>query len=336
MGRVRRLLRRFKSGALILCYHRVTNLGSDPQLLSVTPQHFAEHLEVLRGCSRISRLQDWQSDRYRSRPFGRRAVVITFDDGYADNFWEALPLLQAAECPATIFVTAGKLDDDREFWWDELERVFLTSQRLPDELSLQIGSHRYIWRIDPLTGQEGDVLHWDVSLKREPTLRQVAYLELGKLLRRQDELERARILEDLCLWAGLQRAGRLSHRPLKTSELCALASDPLIEIGAHTVSHPSLGCVAPSVQHLEIEKSKSLLQDVAGRPVCSFSYPFGGRGDYNADTIALVRKAGFHLACANFPDLLDSQTNPYEMPRFLVRDWDGDQFANLLRNWALL
>ena len=59
----------------------------------------------------------------------RRTVIITFDDGYADNFHTALPLLQEADCPATVFVTAGKIGAERDFWWDELERVILVPDK---------------------------------------------------------------------------------------------------------------------------------------------------------------------------------------------------------------
>ena len=121
--RIKGWLRRFRARAIILCYHRVTELDSDPQLLSVTPKNFREQLEVLRRLYNVARLRDWISEEGKSTRL--TVVVITFDDGYADNFHEALPLLREADCPATVFVTAGKIDDEEEFWWDELERLIL-------------------------------------------------------------------------------------------------------------------------------------------------------------------------------------------------------------------
>jgi peptidoglycan/xylan/chitin deacetylase (PgdA/CDA1 family) len=149
-------------------------LDSDPQLLSVTPKNFREQLEVLRRLYNVARLRDWISEEGKSARL--TVVVITFDDGYADNFHEALPLLREADCPATVFVTAGKIDDEEEFWWDELERLILLPESLPEELSLSIGSRSYRWEIESKCTDKRSIHNWHVLLKQEATARQAAYL----------------------------------------------------------------------------------------------------------------------------------------------------------------
>ena len=168
-------------------------------------------------------------------------VVITFDDGYADNFHEALPLLREADCPATVFVTAGKIDDEEEFWWDELERLILLPESLPEELSLSIGSRSYRWEIESKCTDKRSIHNWHVLLKQEATARQTAYLDLCRLLRKVDEVGRSLVLNELRTWAGLERSGRSSHRPLTRSELCSLQADELIDIGAPRGDAPFSG-----------------------------------------------------------------------------------------------
>src|SRR5262249_25579486 len=143
--RVARPLRNYlTSRGLILLYHRVAEVQSDPWLLSVTPGHFAEQLTVLRKLGRPTRLRHLaQSLREGTRLY--RPLVITFDDGYADNLYKAKPLLERYEIPATVFLTAGYLGQDREFWWDELERLLLQAETLPRALSLNINGRTYHW-----------------------------------------------------------------------------------------------------------------------------------------------------------------------------------------------
>src|SRR5437870_12225818 len=89
----RRLKYRFASRALILMYHRVTELPNDPYLLAIKPKHFAEQMEVIRKRCIPMRLQELVQ-ALRGGRVPNRAVVITFDDGYADNLHDAKPLLE--------------------------------------------------------------------------------------------------------------------------------------------------------------------------------------------------------------------------------------------------
>ncbi len=86
-------------------------------------------------------------------------------------------------------------------------------------------------------------------------------------------------------------------------EIQELANGGLVEIGAHTVTHPVLSRVAKDVQCVEIEQSKASLEQMLGRPVKNFAYPYGGRADYAPESVTAVRKAGFESACSNYPGL---------------------------------
>ena len=112
LGGIRRLARRvsagFRSQAIILLYHRVAEVPCDPQLLCVSPKHFGQHLEHLRQKYEVVGLPELV-ERVNERWRPRRAAVITFDDGYADNLWNAKPLLEQYETPATVFAATGYL-----------------------------------------------------------------------------------------------------------------------------------------------------------------------------------------------------------------------------------
>lgn len=330
--RLRRWAKQVAPKAIILLYHRVAEVSADPQLLCVSPQHFAEHLEVLRRDYHPLSLRSLRR-RLALNLWPSRSVVITFDDGYADNLHHARPLLEAADIPATVFVVAGQVDSQQEFWWDELERVLLSTPQLPAQLTLTIEGRVYRWDLQRSNGDVRPSSNWHVLMTSNPTPRQAAYRELAALLRGMESEARRQVLEQLVAWAGLDANGRPDYRALTGDEVRVLVQDGLVEIGAHTVSHPVLSALPIEAQGAEIANSKWRLEGILGRPVTSFSYPFGGQGDYTTDTVKLVRDAGFDCACSNFPGLVRFDSDPYQLPRFLVRDWDGEEFARRLEGW---
>lgn len=322
--------------ALILLYHRVTELPKDPQLLSVSPRHFAEQLQVIRQYFYPISLQELVK-RVRQGQVPHRAVALTFDDGYADNLYQAKPLLEKHDVPATVFVTTGYIGQRREFWWDELERVFLEPRMLPRVLQLKVRGTALQWTLGEasLYTQEEFQRHrgWSVLEQHNPTPRHCTYRELHQVLRTLPQEEQERAVNEILAWAGTTPIGRPTHRTLSPDEVVRLADGGLVEVGAHSVTHPVLSVLSVERQHIEINESKRHLEEILGCAVTSFSYPYGTRSDFNSTTIQLVREAGFLCACANFSGLVVRGSDLFQLPRLLVRDWDGEEFMRRLGDW---
>jgi peptidoglycan/xylan/chitin deacetylase (PgdA/CDA1 family) len=330
-GYGQKVLRRYVSGALqsgvVLLYHRVADLETDPQLLAVSPRNFADHLEVLRRSYLPVRLRELRHQASGLLP-RTHPVAVTFDDGYADNLDQALPLLRAAGIPATAFIVAGQIGKVEQFWWDEVERILLGTPDLPERLAVTIGSKLYSWHI-PRAGGKPD-RHWHVLSNQPCSPRQAAYQELCELLGPLSTPSRKHVLDRLRTWAMMDGLGSSHNRALTEEQVVALANDGLVEVGAHTVTHPVLSRQPVATQKQEIESGKRRLEDILDSPVQSFSYPFGGRKDYTSATVRLVKEAGYACACSNFPGRVYWVTSRYQMPRFIVRDWSGDEFARQL------
>jgi peptidoglycan/xylan/chitin deacetylase (PgdA/CDA1 family) len=305
---LRRTRNRLRRSSVILLYHRVAQGFPDPWSLCVSPANFQEQLAVLaaRGVRTLDGLlDDFAHDR---RP---RAAVVTFDDGYADFHTTALPALRAYDVPATLFVTTGPLGDGGEFWWDELERIVLGAHALPPALETALGTETFVW---PDAG--GD--------------RRALYHALHQRLGRLAGATRATALAALRTWAGVDVARRETHRPLAASELVAVARDPSVRIGAHTVSHSYLGALATDEQAREIGESKRVLEALVERPVEHFSYP---HGDHEPETVAHVRAAGFRVACGSACAPVAGDVDPFDLPRVEVPNFSGAAFSRWLDEW---
>jgi len=144
----RKIYNKFFSTAKILLYHRVSKTDSDPYLLSVSPENFREQLLYLSTNFNVISLVDMVR-KIKEHKVESNDVVITFDDGYADNFYNALPILKELNIPATIFVTAGKIDSTSPFFWDNIVegsdrgRPLTRSelQNLAENSLIEIGAH---------------------------------------------------------------------------------------------------------------------------------------------------------------------------------------------------
>lgn len=318
-----------QSEALILMYHRVSDAGPDPWSLSVSPQHFAEQLEVLRRWFRPIALRELQSRQ--SRRGGPRPVILTFDDGYADNALTALPLLRAQDIPATVFVATALLGKPGAFWWDELADLLLRPGRLPQTLKLTVRGREFRWTLGASAeySEHAYTSHrrWQAMIKEPPTQRQAVYLSLWELMLALPDDERRRVLDALAVWSGADAKQAATHRVLSETELAWLGGDRLVEIGAHSVTHPVLTNLGIDAQRHEARESKRVLESLIEKPVDSFSYPYGRTCE---PTRSVVRDAGFRRACGTRPRGVRPQGNPFDLPRISVRDCNGDLFARML------
>jgi len=127
-----------------------------------------------------------------------------------------------------------------------------------------------------------------------------------------------------------------THRPLTRSELERLAASPLIEIGGHTTSHPTLALAPVAEQRREIEGCRASLQQAINKPVDAFAYPYGGLyQDFLPETVDVVRDAGFTLAFTTRESFATLDVNLFQIPRFVMLDSVGDvELAHrLVHSW---
>jgi peptidoglycan/xylan/chitin deacetylase (PgdA/CDA1 family) len=241
-------------------------------------------------------------------------------------------LLERHEIPATVFVTAGQLGRCKEFWWDELERLLLLPGKLPTALTLDNNGNSYRWELNGAAEytEEDYQRHkgWHIEQPADPTPRHKLYRSLYHHLHGLHHADRQAIVARLQRWAERGSTCRSSHRMLTEDEAIRMATGGLIEVGAHTMTHPMLASVPVSVQREEIVQSKIRLEELLDRPINSFAYP---HGSYSAATLALVREAGFTSASSCDTAVVLHDADPLCLPRFVVRDWDGDYFHRWLK-----
>jgi peptidoglycan/xylan/chitin deacetylase (PgdA/CDA1 family) len=305
---------RFLGGALILGYHRIENLTYDEYEVCVTPQHFADQMDALSKHAHPISLRKLVQD-LKEGSVQSRSVAVTFDDGYADNLYQAKPILEKYAIPAIVFVCTGYAG--KEFWWDELVRLVTSSDAELGALSLEAGGTRFAW------DQARE------SRAAESNVRRIFHQALYRFLHPLDVEEQDYAMNIIRSWSGVSSI-KPKGRAMTPDELLQIVDGELIEIGAHTRHHPMLSRLSLERQMQEIISSKQDLESLLNRQVDGFAYPNGTATD---DTKRMAREAGFAFACTSLQDVVRLGSDVYELTRFWQKDVDRDQFLQDLRLW---
>lgn len=287
-------------------YHNVSNITCDINGINVSPENFFQQMRFIKEHYEVKKLDSNINDGVEP------AVVITFDDGYQDLYHYAWPILEELQIPATIFVTTGCMETNKELWPNELIRLILTGSIYPEYFHYNDKVFDYTFA----TGSYPE--------------RMEAYRILRHLFIKLNAEERSIQLSNLRKWAGMSKDGRTQYLTLNKSQCLEMSKSSLITIGAHTITHPSLKNLSDKEIQNELTLSKKFLENIIHKEVHLFAYPFGGRFDYDDRIIERVKRAGYSKAVTTHAGLVDSTSSDFELPRIVVRDWDIKNFQNKL------
>jgi len=279
--------------ARILMYHRFDEVGDNRRL---SANAFEEQIRYLKKHYRIVSLSSLVAAVSQGERVDEKTVVITVDDGYADFARCAYPILRRHGVPATLYVVTRFVDQEIWLWFDVLHFMMSSCKR---------GTYRV------------KVLGKIFSAQLDDTYSRGFFWEkLADALVPQTSETKDREL------AQLSRQMKMDIPKLPTNQYQALTwsdvveMDPeLIEIGAHTVSHPILSTCSIDQQRFEIAESKLRIEQMTNRKATHFCYPNGQIGDYSSDTIDLVKELGFESAVLAHGGFLGKQPNLFMLER---------------------
>jgi peptidoglycan/xylan/chitin deacetylase (PgdA/CDA1 family) len=282
---------------IILCYHRADG-------------HLHAQLRYLQRHYRIIRLKDALEEFYadpvdaveqreKARKDRRIPLVLTFDDGYIDNYKYGLPLVRRLQIPITIFLIPGYIESGECFWWFAPEE--LVQSATVEKVTIEAKTYR-------LSLAEDRVALVDV---------------IDRLIRYTSSVaERERTLSDLqkALGATLSKRGVGTKEdgalPMHWEQIREMEASGLVSFGAHTMHHPILSCLSdPAEVRYEVAESRKVLEEKLGHPVPTFAYPIGMPSDIGDQGLQAAREAGFKWALTAFEEVNTPQTDAHLLVR---------------------
>ena len=300
--------RRRSRNCQILAYHRV-NDDEDVFFPGVPVARFEEQMNLVMEHFTVCPLKELVQ-RMKDDDLPENAIAVTFDDGYRDNYLNALPVLKRYAVPATIFLATGVIGSGKALWHDRVFDAFRQT-KVPELIGLVPGSTRLC--LTPLKAKleaQRHVLEHLWSLDGDD--RELAIDRL------RDRLDVAETKSDIC---------RLM---LSWEEVSDMNADG-IQFGAHTVTHPILSRLGDEAARQEVCASKTTIEEVLNTTVTSFAYPVGRCGDFNATTKAIVEEAGFYCGVTMIFGNNHVETDLYEMRRIAAWNEDSEAFGLRLR-----
>jgi peptidoglycan/xylan/chitin deacetylase (PgdA/CDA1 family) len=273
-------------GAIFMLHHVRPRRDAEFQPnrhLEVAPEFLRAMLAHLRSRGIDIITLDEVHQRLIERNFSRRFACFTLDDGYRDNRDYALPVMREFEAPLTVYVTSDFAQGTGRLWWIALEMVIAKAS------SIEVGIGNVAARLDtsaPAAKRAAfDRLHdWLRGLPGEHDIRR----EIGALCARHGVDEGA-ICRELCMsW----------------DELKPFADDPLVTIGAHSITHCNLAKQTEEIASHEMATSRARIEDVLQRPVVHLAYPYGDKFAAGVREFALAHAAGFKTAVTTRPGMI--------------------------------
>jgi len=287
---------------ILLIYHRVIDQPDYMYPSSITTEEFNWQFALLASKFNVLPLTE-ALERLQSGSLPPKAVCITFDDGYADNYLHAMPILKQYSLPASFFVVSGMINQDRMWNDDVVETVRCYPEPVLDLGFLNLGRH--------------SIKTADEKFKvAERLVKTIKYLPFS---------ERNRLCKEL--------TGLVSELPtglMLTSQQIRHLSDQGFEIGSHSVNHPILKGLAVKEWRHEILSSKAELENITGKQVKCFAYPNGKFDtDFSHEHCQYVKECGYTAALSTDWGCVTPRSDIWMLPRFTP--WDHTPNRFLLR-----
>jgi peptidoglycan/xylan/chitin deacetylase (PgdA/CDA1 family) len=227
----------------------------------------------------------------------QRYVTFTFDDGYEDNLTNALPVFEKYNASFSVYITTDFINRKQFAWWYFLEDLIKSY----DEISYR-------------KNDEEEFIRWGSNFSQEAAFAKI----------RTDIQKNPEILDEL-IATKKPNLAKYHKLFLDLKQLRLLADSPLVTIGSHTITHPSLSSISDESSWREIDDSKTELEKIIGKTVDHFAYPFGTVNDVSEREIGFVKRAGYKTALTTFYGDARPDSNLFHLPRI----WTGMDNTNI-------
>lgn len=294
---------------VILLYHGVTayeNSGiCNMQGKHIFHEEFREQMDFIkRKCSPLS-IDEWTSLR-NTKKIPKNPVIVSFDDGFKNNYTTAMPILEELQIPAVFYISSGMIGTDKMFWVDILEDLLNRTTketikiRLDEEIKFNLSSNEKIFE---------------------------ALLKIKSFCKSQPNDIKERVIKDLISITNINPSCNENPNYISMSweELQDLDRKKLFTVGGHSLNHNILSSLNDNELEKEISQSLSILQEKLNHPIFHYSYPEGQEIHYNEKVIKILKQKGIVCSPSAINGVNNQTDDLFHLKRIMV-GFDGTEF----------
>jgi len=263
-------------GVYCFNYHRIGDSSKsqyDPNVFSCDEENFEKHLEFYKTDFDLISIDELNTLSINKEKLKNRFALITFDDGYIDNYNLAFPLLKSNNVPAVFFIATDFIEKDILPWWDEI--AFLVKNSTQSSLQLK---------------------NWDTAISLTKKSKESYVKDILQRIKIDSSSTMAQKIKNLKLALGLKPSYSTPHKDLfMTWGMLNEMQNDGMTIGSQSCSHNIMSHLSIEEQKYEAQYSKKLLSEKMNREINSFAYPVGGKSAFTAATEDILLESGYEL-----------------------------------------
>ncbi len=310
------------NGLIVLAYHRVINVQDvnsyeyDMDLVSATIEQFEHQMFYISKHMHPVGEKDIVSYLYQGKKLPKRAIMVTFDDGFDDNYLNAFPILIRHSIPATMFISTYYIGGNEPIWFDWLASLFMSATvnviNVPDLGIEYIRGGR--------TNNRNSFLDLIIKLRAVSNEERLSTLQY---LKNEYKQYMSHINTNKSRFMNWDQVNEMSQS--------------IIYIGSHTVTHPILSRLDDDEISVELADSKRIIEDRINSQVNSISYPTGMESSFTDKVIDMVRTCGYKLGFTYQHGFISMPIkDPYRMKRVHVENHINAAYFNSMMKFPMV
>lgn len=288
------------NGVYVFNYHRIGDKNKclfDREVFSCSTKSFEEQCLFIQSNFEIITLDELDSINAKPLAYDKKYALVTFDDGYIDNYTQAFPILKKHNIPATFYVPTDFVGNDLIPWWDEI--AYLLRKSEGETYSLPNQLRKFYLNIEAIESTISRIIY---DAKRLEGITVIDVLNDVRLKFPQALIEFEK--ENHTLFMNWEQLSKMASHNMK--------------IGSHTLSHQVLSQLSEKEQERELIVSKDILEKKLLTRINSVVYPVGRKHCYTKTTCSIAKQAGYDFGFNNEAGRITKVSDPHDLNRFCV------------------